>query len=174
MSDNIDQILELVSENSDLKGSFFEELLLTMQSGNFTDESKELDPATEEVVGEMNCLEKALQTLYEKYAKNDTSIRIQLLDMWFYGSDSKGDEMKQLLTELEGNTQRFNAVKGSFSSSIVDRFMHLAKPGSMGFAIRSQYQVANIMVRNNLHNDMCDLAAALANSAFSSAYQVKH
>lgn len=142
---DIKQLAVAVGEIPELKGTFIEELLDVMQAGNFND-IKDLDPdeTKEKVVGDMNDLEKALHTLWDKYSDAEDAIIAR-----FRGETENpvAPEEKPLLqAELKKVRERFKLARDMFWFNIRERFVaHDIDDEVSGFGVRSGFKVVALL-----------------------------
>jgi hypothetical protein len=160
MTESLRQLVGLVAENPDLKGSFVEELLQTMLSGEFTDVDEEFDPSCEKVIGEMNDLDKALNTLCDRYDKNEHRIVSRVRNALKRDEEIKADEEKQIETELCQTRERFKIADIFRWSNIHDRFGQLSNPESIGFGVRSGHKIV-LLYDNHDHGNPSGIIVAL-------------
>ena len=137
------QIVGLIANNPNLKGSFIEELFQVILAGEFTELKEKTDPSCEKIIGEMTDLDKALNTLCDKYQARESSI----VD-FVRGSKKEipPNEKQKMENELCQIRQRFQVVDALRWSNIFDRFIKFEEPKSVGFGLRAGWKVVLMYV----------------------------
>ena len=121
----------LISKNLIFSGTFLEELSIVLNTGKFTEIIDE--PASnEKVIGEMDDLEKALNTLCLRYEK----IAAEFLRQDSIDKDLISQEAKFM--KIKG---RFKIAHAWLWSNIEERFADQLKAKVSGHGIRSNFRV---------------------------------
>ena len=153
MMENLQQLVNLMAENSDLKGSFVEELLQTMLSGEFMDVDGDVE-SSDKVIGEMNDLDKALNTLADRYAKTEKCLVDKFRRVDICDEEIELEEKKQMKAELRQARDRFKIVNNFRWANIYDRFGHFDEPRSTGFGVRAGYKVVLLFGGHDYGNSL--------------------
>ncbi len=125
----------------DLKGTFLEELFLTLDAGEFTCTDSDVDEEKGEiVVGEANDLEKALYTLLEKHSNvvNETARQLKAVELNMVDSPDNFDEIKK---NHEIANLRYQTAKRMFWGSIEERLYGSDSSESTGWGLRAEWKI---------------------------------
>ena len=126
---NIKQILELIVENPDLKGSLMAEIVELMCSRNFVDITTEAEGSFE-TIGELNDYQRAIDTLREKYVEKGKMIQRTY-------NESKNitrGRQRKLMLDHNVNLERVKALVHLMGLSLINSFKHLDHPRSIGLS----------------------------------------
>jgi hypothetical protein len=124
MPDNLDQLLAMVSENTYFKGGFFEELLQILKERNFRDSNKPII-SSEKSVGDMNDLEKALNTLIVQYEEIEEECWDKINRMQTSGEEILPDEVELIDLMINQARNRNDAARALLNEILIVRFNHL-------------------------------------------------
>jgi len=160
MMENLQQLVNLVAENPDLKGSFIDELFQTMLSGEFTDIDSDVKP-TDKVVGEMNDLDKALITLSDRYTESERKIVGRFRRVGTCDENIEAEEEKQMKADLQQSRDRFEIAENFHWANVRERFGDFDESESMGFAIRAGHKVVLFFDNHDHYNFLMEGILAL-------------
>lgn len=138
-----------VAESPVLKGTFIEELFETIQAGKFVDPEVRLKPG-DQVVGEMNDLERALYALSGKYVKTERALTNRLSGR---GEPYSSEEMAQMKADLARCRGRSKVAGALLWANIEERFAGRDKSESTGWGVRSGHQVVLTFGDDHEHED---------------------
>lgn len=156
MKEKLQQLVTLVEEIPALKDSIIKELFQIMLSGEEPVIEEELKPG-EEVIGEMNDLEKGLMVLCNQYADIEKSLVDQLRSAFENDEEiKKPDEFKKMETKLEKTRGRFKVLRKFLWKSIQENNPNVDKNNACGLVARSGFKIAT-MPRKSSADDLVDI-----------------
>ena len=138
---------KVITDNPFLEGTFIQELLETMATGQFIYDIQDEVAEGEKVIGEMNNLEKAAYVLLNKYEE----IESKIVD-YFRGETDEThtpEEEAEMNRQLATCRARFRVASRLMWENIETRLAVTMESGARGIGIRADFKIVQIF--NNLN-----------------------
>lgn len=142
MKKNLQQIVKLIEESPELKGGLINELLQTILVGEFTDKNKEFDPSHEEILGEMNDYDKAINTLRNCHSDRMNVIKTKLRISRIYAKERNPEDKEKMKKDKQESEIRLRILKDLQWRNINDRFCkQISKTKNKIIGVRANYKI---------------------------------
>ena len=152
-------LMQVIEKTPVLKGTFIEDLFKVLQKGEFLDIPDSEITEREKVIGEMNNLEKALQTLIINYEKNSEKIRLELASVNRNHTPEKDAKMRRELNKCYSDF--------GLANKMLHGNIHARMNEGSDIQTRAGFKIVKILPRSSESNVTPSFEATLRKNVMS-------